>query len=217
MANTTKAWHFVCDDSTIFTDSMRRPLKVHKGQILRHRGPLKLCKKGLHASIKSLDALKYAPGSVVCRVECSGDVIHGEDKLVCSRRKVLWMADASRTLHEFTIWCTETALSEIKNPDPRSLKAIEVKKLWIDEKATDEKLKAAEIAAWDAAIVAARDTTRSVSRDAAWNAARCAARDAAWYAAREIARAACRFAAQDIVRESRNEELEKRLLALHPH
>ena len=93
-----KAWHFINNDFTILTDSMTRPLKVHQGQVLRHRGPLELCKKGLHASIKPIDALKYAPGAVVYRVECSGDVIQGDDKLVCSRRRVLWVADAERTL-----------------------------------------------------------------------------------------------------------------------
>ena len=99
---------------------MKRPLKVHRGQILRHRGPLELCKKGLHASIKPLDALKYAPGSVVCRVECSGEVIYGEDKLVCSRRRVLWIEDASRVLCEYATWCIFENL-EAEYSDPRNL------------------------------------------------------------------------------------------------
>jgi hypothetical protein len=196
MTNPIKAWHFICDDSTIFTDSMKRPLKVHRGQILRHRGPLKLCKKGLHASVRPLDALGYAPGTMICRVECSGEVVHGGDKLVCSRRRVLWAKDASRVLHEFAIWCAEEALEKVKDPDPKSLRAIEIKKLWLDGKATDEELKAARIAAGDDAWGAAKHT----AREAAWH--------AAWYAASE--------AAMKVTRESQNEELERRLLALHP-
>ena len=184
-----KAWHFINNDFTILTDSMTRPLKVHQGQVLRHRGPLELCKKGLHASIKPIDALKYAPGAVVYRVECSGDVIQGDDKLVCSRRRVLWVADAERTLHEFAIWCAEEALKKVENPNPRDLEAIRVKKLWLDGKATNKELKAAMWAA----------------RSDAWNAARSGAGWAAWNAARGDAKS------------NRNEELERRLLALQPH
>ena len=142
---------------------MKRPLKVHQGQILRHRGPLELCKKGLHASVKPLDALNYAPGSVVCRVECSGEVIRGDGKLVCSRRKVLWAKDASRVLHEFAIWCAERALEKVENPDPRSLEALKVKKLWLDGKVTNEELEAAR----EAARNAARDAAREAADEAA--------------------------------------------------
>jgi hypothetical protein len=221
-----QAWHFIRDDSTILTDSMKRPLKVHQGQTLRHRGPLKLCKKGLHASVRPLDALEYAPGSVACRVECSGGVIHGDGKLVCSRRKVLWMVDASRVLHEFAIWCAEEALGKVRNPDPRSLKAVEVKKLWLNGKATDEELKAAWEAAWNAASEVARqppenaawnatkEAARYAARNAAWDDARYAARNAAWDAARHVIWGAARNAA---TRESQNEELERSLLALQPH
>jgi hypothetical protein len=209
MTNPIKAWHFIRDDSTIKTSSMKRPLKVHQGQILRHRGPLELCRKGLHASIKPLDALEYAPGTMICRVECSGDVIYGEDKLVCSRRKVLWAKDASRPLHEFAIWCASRALEKIGDPDPRSLRAVEVKKLWLDGEATNEELDdaghAARCAAWDSA----RDAAQKAAWHAAWRAASEAAKDAAWAAAWWAAR----FAAW----ETQNEELERRLLALHPH
>jgi hypothetical protein len=205
MTSPIQAWHFIRDDSTILTDSMKRPLKVHKGQILRHRGPLKLCEKGLHASITPLDALKYAPGPVVCRVECSGDMIHGDDKLVCSRRRVLWVKDASRVLHEFAIWCAEEALRKAGNPDPKSLRAIEIKKLWIDGKATNEELEAAQEAARNAAWYDA------------WEAAWCAAKEAAWTAARDAAWYATWDSAMKVTRESQNRELERKLLALHPH
>lgn len=60
-------------------------------------------------------------------------------------------------LHEFACVCTEYALSLIENPDPRSIKAIEVKRAWIRGEATNEELDAAWDAAWDAS-------------DAAWDA-----------------------------------------------
>jgi len=203
---------------------MKRPLKVHQGQILRHRGPLELCRKGLHASIKPLDALEYAPGTMICRVECSGDVIYGEDKLVCSRRKVLWAKDASRPLHEFAIWCAETILSQIRDPDPQNLKAIETKKLWLDGKATDEELKearkvvwgAAMEAAWNAARDAARDAAREAAWVAAWVAASEVAKDAASGVASEAAWHAAWHAAWGATRETQNKELERRLLDLQP-
>jgi len=47
----------------------------------------------------------YAPGPVVCRVECGGEVIRGDDKLVCTERKVLWIADASEVLFHFARLC----------------------------------------------------------------------------------------------------------------
>ena len=73
------------------------------------------------------------------------------------------------TLHEFACICAECALSLIENPDPRNVKAIEVKRAWMRGEATAGEL----AAAWAAS-------------DAAWE----AASDAAWAAARDAARAA---------------------------
>ena len=56
-------------------------------------------------------------------------------------------------LHEFACVCAERALSRIKAPDPRSTKAIEVKRAWIRDEATDEELAVAR----DAARVVAED------------------------------------------------------------
>ena len=86
-----------------------------------------------------------------------------------------WLPD--RLLHEFAIWCAEQALALIEEPDPRSLKALEVKRAWLDGNATDAELDAA----WDAA----RDAAWDAARAAAWAAARAAARDAARDAQRE--------------------------------
>jgi len=61
------------------------------GETLVHDGPVEMCRSGLHASRRILDALRYAPGDVVHRVECDGVVAEDDDKLVCTERTILWM------------------------------------------------------------------------------------------------------------------------------
>jgi hypothetical protein len=122
-----------------------------------------LCEAGMHGSVRALDALQYAGGAVVCRVVVSGDVAHGDDKIVGRRRTVLAMADATMVLHAFACDQAEEALRRYDpNPDPRSLAAIETKRRWMRGEATDEELaaaraaaRAAGAAAWDAARDAA--------------------------------------------------------------
>ena len=191
------AWHFLPDDGKMRWGKWR---PVRPGVTYVTRKPLVLCTSGLHASIRAIDALQYAPGALVCRVECGGEIIHGDDKLACSRRRVVWMADATRTLHEFALWCAERALALV-TPDPRSLEVLRVKRLWLDGQATNTELTAAR----DAALAAARDA-RDAARDAAWAAAWAAARDTAWDTAWDAAR--------DAARDAQNDELTRRLEAL---
>ena len=74
-------------------------------------------------------------------------------------------------LHELSCVCAEYALSLVKEPDPRSIDAIKVKRAWIHGEATDEEL--------TAAYTAARDVTYDApSRTAYWTAQ--AAVEAAW-------------------------------------
>ena len=84
-------------------------------------------------------------------------------------------------LHEFACVCAEYALSLIENPDPRSIKAIEVKRAWMRGEATDEELDAARAAAWAAAWGAAWAAARAAAWDA-YEAAKYAAWGAAWAA-----------------------------------
>jgi len=237
---TVKAWHFVRDDGTIKTDSMRRSLRVKQGQTLVWRQPIELCRRGLHASMLPLDALAYAPGCMVCRVECSGETLHREDKLVCSRRRVLWMADATMVLHEFGIWCAERALALVDNPDARSLSALRVKRLWLAGEATNGELSAAWEASWSAAFAAARSAdivaataaAEAAAKASACQAARAAASAATCHAACHaavaadgaaasaaacyVAMAADRAAASAAAIVAQNEELGRRLLSLGP-
>jgi hypothetical protein len=114
--------------------------------------------------------------------------VPAEDKLWLLLREEIIPA---RTLHEFAIWCAETALTRANVTDERSWNALKVKRLWLDGKATSEELSAAWSAAWDAAWEAASDAARDVASDAA--------RYAAWDAVRAAARYAARYAAMDAV------------------
>ena len=179
--NPTLAWHWA--KNSLRTQHSDEPIVV--GETLEASGPLELCKNGMHASICPLDALKYAPGSMLCRVRLDGEIIKGEDKLCARKRTVLWIADAEKMLHEFAFLCAERALDKAMVKDERSWNAIKVKRLWLAGKATDAELDAAWAAARDAAWDAA-----AAAEAAAWAAARDAARDAAEAAARAAAWAA---------------------------
>lgn len=97
-------------------------------------------------------------------------------------------------LHEFACVCAEYTLTLIDNPDPRNVKAIEVKRAWMQGEATDKELDTARGAACAAAKkaartaearTAARDTraAAAAARDTASAAASAAGREAAWAAA----------------------------------
>lgn len=158
----TLAWHFLKERGQLRGGS---PAADPAG-VERFEGELRLCKAGLHASISALDALVFAPGAIIRRVECLGDVVSEPDKLVCSERRVLWTADATETLHEFACWCAERALDRQEaagcRVDPRSRNAIAVKRAWLRGEATDATLAAASAAAREAARDAASAAERAV-------------------------------------------------------
>ena len=114
-------------------------------------------------------------------------------------------------LHEFACRCAERALSRIDDPDPRSLKAIEVKRKWLRGEVNDEELSASEVSAWAAVFVAALDVTRSAARTAA----RASERNAEW-TAQAAAQCAERAAEQDAECEWQIEEL-KSMVANRPN
>lgn len=147
-----KGWHFLKEDRRLqFGDSQ----VVKPGDVSRVDGELRMCEWGLHASKRAIDALKYAPGPIVCRVELRCDLQHDADKSVGREREVIWMADATDTLRRFARRCALDVIDLWDAPD------VVVRYL----KTGDESLRAA---AWDAAYAAARA--------AAWAAARGAAR-----------------------------------------
>lgn len=188
------AWHFLKDDRKLrffpYTE-------VTPGSIVTATGELMMCNNGCHASIEPLDALKYAPGPIVCRVEVFGEILKGSDKLCARHRNVLWMADATNALQEFACCCVEQALFREhkagRDTDQRSWIMIDAKRGWLRGEVSDEELHAAwvEARAGRKAIDtrAANDNWPAEARSAAWNAAHAATRlatsalDMWWYIA----------------------------------
>ena len=226
----TEMWHFIADNK-LRDGSEPAPV----GGVERWDGPVVLCRSGLHACPRALDALKYAPsgapsGTIQVRlVLLSGIVLADDDKAAASERHILASADCTRELHEFALWCAESV--RYLMVDSRSTTALTVKRSWLDGQATDVELAAAGVAAgaaardaaWAAAGDAAGDAARAAARAAAGAAARAAAwaaaGDAAWDAARAAARAAVWAAAGaaagaagwDAAWAAQNAELERRL------
>jgi hypothetical protein len=178
-----KAWHF-----TGATLRDGRPIPP-VGEWLIHEGEAEMCVSGLHASVRILDALNYAPGTAIHRVECDDIVEQQGDKLLCRCRKItasLTEEQGEKILREFARYCARSVLHLWEAPDvvkrylrtgDESLRAAAWAAAW----------DAARAAAWDAARAAAWDAARAAAGDAAWDAARAAAWDAAWDAAGDAA------------------------------
>jgi len=209
------AWHFLSEDKRLGYGDGRL---VEVGETLECEGELALCDNGMHGSVRLIDALHYASGPIVCRVEIEGDVIESEDKLCGRRRTVLWMLDATRLLHEFACACAEDALALVEQPDERSVEAIEAKRKWLNGEVTDEELASARAASWAASRSASYAVAYSASWAASWAAVRSASRAAAW-AARDAAMAAARAAARDAAWDAawakQNERLTSMVMDAH--
>ena len=157
-ANEWLGWHFLPEDKRLRYGTRE---VVEVGKPIKVEGELKLCQWGLHASRRAIDALVYAPNSAklyACRVRLGGELIESEDKAVASEREVLWMLDATKTLHLFACQIAEDTLSKYGNGDPRSAAAIQAKKDWLAGRITEQDLatarEAAEAAARSAAAAA---------------------------------------------------------------
>ena len=165
MSKPVLAYHFT--DGYHLRDGA--PLEVGREYVFD--GDPVMCARGYHASRHVFDALKYAPGSILSRVECREITDECDDKIVCKRRTVIQTIDATDLLLRFARMCALDVIHLWDAPD------VVVRYL----KTGDESLRdAARIAAWDARS-AAWDTG-DAARDAAWAAAwaaRAAAKDAA--------------------------------------
>ena len=96
-------------------------------------------------------------------------------------------------LHEYACRCAEYALTFVREPDSRSIAAIEAKRKWLRGEISNDDLTAAQTAAWAAADAAACDAAWDAVR--AVRAAACDAACDAWAAAWAAADAAARAAA----------------------
>ena len=155
------AWHFVGEK---LGDG--RPIPPD-GEWLVHDGELVMCESGLHASVRLIDALIYAPGNTICRVEVDGEILHDDDKLVAEKRKILWRIEGEQVLTAFARWC-----------------ALQVVHLWDAPDVVIKYLTTGNENTRAAASDAARYAARSAARSADWAADWAAASDADWAAAR---------------------------------
>lgn len=179
---TIKAWHFVGDR---LRDG--RPIPAD-GEWLVHEGPIEICASGLHASRRPWHALQYAPGAVLCYVECRGDIHEQDDKFVCRERRILVRADVTETLHYFARMQALSAVHLWHECPP----GVVLDYLMTGEESIRDAAWAAAMESgmedgWGAAKVATRSAAWAASRMAAWVTALAAANSAAWSAARDAA------------------------------
>jgi hypothetical protein len=232
MEKTITGWHFVASNR-LARDGITL---IEPGYTYSTDEPnIVPCFSGLHLSENAIDALKHAPGLVVCRCELTGELVsHGDpiDKWIGRERTVLWMADATNVVLLWTCWCVRQIWDQLK--DERSKRAIEVVELFVAEQVSREEVKTAanaanaaydayaSYAAYAAAYAANAATNAAANAANAANAAAYAANaaNAAAYAAYAAAYDAANAAnaANDAadMRKRQQIELETRLLALEP-
>jgi hypothetical protein len=168
-----QTYYYFCREDRKLRYGDNRPIVV--GETLKVDCEPILCTQGLHASKRLIDALQYAPGSILCKVKLGGTVVHGEDKSAATERTVIAMADCTDILREFARRCALDVIHLWDAPD------VVVEYL----KTGNEDLRsAAGSAAWSTAGSAAG----SAAWSAAWSTATYAARSAATYAARSAAK-----------------------------
>ena len=157
-----QAFWFSPDDHKLGHDDSR---KVRVGTTHTIKGPPILCKHGLHASVRLIDALRYAPGSTLYLVDISGRVLKDEDKIVGTKRRYLKRFDAEKLLRAFT---RKQALINIEKIKPYTDQYdLIVKYLTTGKKSLQS---AARSAAESAARSAANDMLLDMVREATgWN------------------------------------------------
>ena len=180
--------------------------RVCVGVTHKVEGEIKLCAKGLHASVSPLDALAYGTG-LLYLVEMSGTIIEGDDKLVASERTYLGVVkNTDAVLRCFARLCALDVVHLWDAPD------VVVRYL----KTGDASLRDAADAASRAAARAARAADLAAAWAAAWAAHRAAA-DAASAAARAAALAVewaaeRDAAARDVARNRQSTRLYRMLM-----
>jgi hypothetical protein len=207
---TITGWHFT-------GDRLRNGDPIPPvGEWIRAEGTIVLCRNGLHCSKRLMDALHYAPGELLHRVELLDNLQDGGDKWVGRERRIIASADATNMLREFARWCALQVV-HLWNVPPVVLEYLttgdESKRAAAMDAAWDASRAAAMDAAWDASRAAATAAAWAASRDAAMDASRAAAwaasRDAAWAAAMDAAMDAARDTAWAAARAAQSDKLEE--------
>jgi hypothetical protein len=108
---TIKGWHFTKADKKLRYNDNRI---VTAGETITVDCELKLCNSGLHMSKRITDALKFAPGTYVWRVQTNDsydianefqNVIYDDNKLVSNNRTALWGFDAREIVLKYARKC----------------------------------------------------------------------------------------------------------------
>jgi len=186
-----KAWHFIRNDRKMGYGSGE---VIEVGKKYSVEGEIKLCSWGLHGSLIAIDALLYAPGNIITWCEYSGEILHGDDKLVAQERTVLWMYDAEYLLKDFARWCALQVADKWNAPDI-VIEYLKTGNEKIRSAAKSAAWSAADSDAWSAADSAAWSAAKSAADSAAWSAAKSAANSAADSAAWSAAKSAADYAA----------------------
>ena len=97
-----KAWYFSDETRKLRYNDGR---EIALGVTHEVEGKPVLCEHGLHGSEKILDALEYAPGSIVWYVELDGEMDIGDDKISAQKRMYIAggidIADIFRKFYSF--------------------------------------------------------------------------------------------------------------------
>jgi hypothetical protein len=189
--NSMKGWYFSNSDKRL-SHGDGRIIKI--GRTHKVDGEIEMYKNGLHASQDILDAVAYAQGSIIWRVELSGTIIKGFDKIVASKRTYLSGGiDISETLHKFARMC-----------------ALDVVHLWDAPDVVKEYLRTGNESLRSAANSTANSASYPSAHCEAYLAAHCATNWAFYSAARSAAYLAARSAANAVATSADNSEVHKR-------
>jgi len=151
METTVTGWHFT-------NDRLRNGDPIPPvGEWIRAEGNIVLCRNGLHCSERLMDALHYAPGELLHRVELRGELLDGRDKWVGRERRIIASADATAMLREFARWCALQVVHLWNVP------SVVMEYLTGDESKRDAAWAAAEAA--EAAASAAAEAVRAAQND----------------------------------------------------
>src|SRR5690606_12638336 len=107
MSNRVKAWHFSNNEGTLGYGDGRQ---IILGETLSADGKPVPCSYGLHGSKSIIDAMGYASGCRLWRVEIWGEIDEDDDKLCGrNRRALVDYGDIMPQIVEFAKWCAERA------------------------------------------------------------------------------------------------------------
>lgn len=180
---TIKLYKFLNDDHTGTCSGKPWPVKNGRTRWLKCKGELVLCENGYHGC-EEKDLIEWGLPNLYV-MEARGEILRGDDKVCCREVRLIRKVKTwnEKTQRLFAADCAEHVLHsfEVKYPDDnRPRVAIETARKYARGEASDEELRAATDAAWDAAEATAWDAAEAT--DAAWDAADAAA-DAAAHAA----------------------------------